>query len=208
MKAAHKDIIRSVKGSVMADMMDVTTVDEAIAMMSADPKAMETIMNSVKDNPEALAKILSQTGQDPAAMNRAMAGIMNNPKTKKETLTMSSDKKQEMLANVKAARQNMRAAMIDCVRFTQNGIPKKYMMKGDFPQGTIFEKGDMYGHGDDLCVFTTTSSREKNRVVSKIMGVSVFGEVVICRQCPNTLKYMDYTLSDAEQMKDIVMKTK
>jgi hypothetical protein len=192
----------------MADIMDITSVDEAIARLSSDPNSMATIIENVKHNPEMFAELLSKIEGDPSLKNKAMESVMGNPKTKKDTMTMSTDTKNVMIANMKAARAAKREAMINCVRVTQNGMLKKFAMPGDFPKGTIFESGDIYTIDPDLCVFTTQSSRTKNKIATKMVGEDIFGELVICKQSLDTLQYNHYTLAEAQSLKDVSVKAK
>lgn len=185
----------------MADVLDIKSIDAAVQQMAADPNRLNTIAQSVKDNPKMFADLLAQTDKDPSMRGKLMSSVMDNPKLKQEAMTMSNEQKKQMTANMKLARMDMKEAMIDCVRICQNGVLKKYKLGGMFPKGTIFEDGDCYNIDPDLCVFTTKASTRKNRDASLIVGIDVFGELIVVKQCPNTNKYLPFTIDQAAIMK-------
>jgi hypothetical protein len=191
------------------DMLNVKTVDEAIQKMAGDPGKLGKIVDSVRDNPEMFNTLLAQTNKTPGVADKLMAAVMANPEMKKEAMTMSSQKKAEMIANMKASNAANREAMIDCVKIRQNGVPKKYKMGREFPSGTIFDGGDVYSIDPDITVFTTKKSQEENGIATKMIGidgVKVYGEIIMVRECPNTGKYITLKFEDGRAMREAVTK--
>lgn len=187
------------------DEADKINIDNVVMQITKDPECIGKIVSSVKDNPELFSELLAKVDKDPSLKSKVIAAATSNSKTVKSIRGMSTKEKNEMVVNMEMARASMRQAMVDCIRVAQNGQLKKYKMPGNFPKETIFETGDKYSLHDGIVVFTTTSSRQKNKIATKMINITdvdVFGEIVIIKQNSNG-RYIPFTMEEAESMKKL-----
>lgn len=159
-------------------------LDQTIRDITSDENAVKDIIKSVNNDPEAYASMLMSMENDPKSKKKLLNAISSTPELIKQVDNMDPTEKAVLAIRTNEGRAKALAERIQTVQIMQNGKIKKFTANSDFPTNTIFEGGDYYTLDNNIIVFTTTMSRQKNKVATQVLkylgaeGVDVFGELV------------------------------
>lgn len=162
-------------------MADITKA--AIEKILSNPSQISSVLDQLKGNQAVFSEVVKFIDSNPNLKNQAM-NVAHNNNAMGEMNKMSLKERRKLANQARKARSAMLASQPAPVKglFINNSRQiKSYVIPSGFPANTKYESSQIANLGHGLSLYHCDSG-PRNRLVNRLTGLNVQGEVIVVRR--------------------------